>query len=79
MEIVGTTVGRRDENSALRPLNAEELTTAEAALGGRIINVPLMAGFDLVAPAGEATPTDMLNRLTLKTWRDDKPDWVHIE
>ena len=51
MNIVGMTVGRRDENMALRPLNAEELAEAEANLGGRIINVPLMAGFDLDAPA----------------------------
>ena len=53
MDIVGITVGRRDDNNALRPLNAEELAAAEANLGGRIINVPLMAGFDLDAPAGE--------------------------
>ena len=52
MTIVGITVGRRDENNALRALTDEELATAEANLGGRIINVPLMAGFDLDAPAG---------------------------
>jgi hypothetical protein len=79
MEIIGITVGRRDEKNALRPLNAEELAAAEAGLGGRIINVPLMAGFDLDAPAGEPTPTDMLGSLTLKTWMDDKLDWAHIE
>jgi hypothetical protein len=79
MEIVGITVGRRDENNALRPLNDEELAVAEAALGGKIINVPLMAGFDLDAPAGKPTPTDLLNKLTLKTWADDKLDWAHIE
>jgi hypothetical protein len=79
MEIIGITVGRRDENNALRPLNAEELAVAEAGLGGRIINVPLMAGFDLDAPAGEPTPTEMLGSLTLKTWMDDKLDWAHIE
>lgn len=79
MQIVGITVGRRDENNALRPLNPEELTTAEANLGGRIINVPLMAGFDLDAPAGEPTPTDLLSKLTLKTWESDKLDWAHIE
>lgn len=79
MEIVGITVGRRDENNALRPLNAEELAAAEANLGGRIINVPLMAGFDLDAPAGEPTPTDLLGKLTLKTWETDKLDWAHIE
>jgi len=79
MTIVGVTVGRRDEDNALRALTAEELATAEANLGGRIINVPLMAGFDLDAPAGEPTPTDMLGNMTLKSWQDDKLDWVHIE
>ncbi|WP_341646440.1 enoyl ACP reductase FabMG family protein [Thauera sp. SDU_THAU2] len=79
MDIVGITVGRRDENNALRPLNDEELAAAEANLGGRIINVPLMAGFDLDAPAGEPTPTELLNKMTLKSWEQDKLDWAHIE
>ncbi|MBI5889940.1 MAG: hypothetical protein HZB47_04595 [Nitrosomonadales bacterium] len=79
MTIIGITVGRRDENNALRPLNSEELATAESNLGGKIINVPLMAGFDLDAPAGEPTPTDLLADMTLKSWQDDKLDWAHIE
>lgn len=79
MDIVGITVGRRDEHNALRPLNDDELAAAESGLGGRIINVPLMAGFDLDAPAGEPTPTDLLGALTLKTWMDDKLDWAHID
>ncbi len=79
MTIVGVTVGRRDEGNGLRALTAEELATAEANLGGRIINVPLMAGFDLDAPAGEPTPTDLLADMTLKSWQDDKLDWAHIE
>jgi len=79
MQIVGITVGRRDENNSLRPLNDEELAAAESGLGGKIINVPLMAGFDLDAPVGEPTPTDLLGSMTLKTWMDDKLDWAHIE
>ena len=59
--IIGITVGRRDENNGLRALNAEELAAAEANLGGRIVNLPLMAGFDMDAPAGEPTPTELLN------------------
>jgi hypothetical protein len=78
MTIIGITVGRRDENNALRPLNAEELAAGEENLGGRIINVPLMAGFDMDAPAGGPTPTEMLGKLTLKTWMDDKLDFDHI-
>lgn len=78
MTIVGITVGRRDEANALRPLNDEELAQAEAALGGTIINLPLMAGFDQDAPAGTPTPTEMLGKLTLKTWTEDTLDWDHI-
>jgi hypothetical protein len=79
MTIVGITVGRRDENNALRALNDEELAEAEAKLGGRIVNVPLMAGFDLDAPEGEQNPTEMLSGVTLKSWQDDKLDWEKIE
>jgi len=79
MEIVGITVGRRDANNVLHHLNDEELATAEARLGGKIINVPLMAGFDLDAPAGEPTPTDLLGNMTLESWEKDRLDWAHIE
>ncbi len=79
MQIVGITVGRRDANNALRPLNDDELAAAELGLGGKIINIPLMAGFDLDAPQGTPTPTDMLGSLTLKSWTDDKLDWSLIE
>lgn len=79
MEIIGITVGRRDSNNALRALTDDELAEAEANLGGRIINLPLMAGFDQDAPAGEPTPTDLLDSMTLKNWAESKLDWVHIE
>jgi hypothetical protein len=79
MTIVGITVGRRDENGTLRALNAEEHAEAEAKLGGKIINVPLMAGFDMDAPEGEQNPTEMLSGITLKTWQEDKLDWARIE
>lgn len=79
MTIVGITVGRRDENNALRALNAEELAEAEEKLGGKIINVPMMAGFDLDAPEGQQNPTEMLSGITLKSWQEDKLDWAKIE
>lgn len=79
MTIVGVTVGRRDETGALRKLNDEELAEAEEKLGGRIINVPLMAGFDMDAPEGEQNPTEMLSGITLKNWQDEKLDWERIE
>jgi hypothetical protein len=79
MTIVGITVGRRDESGALRALNAEEHAEAEAKLGGTIINIPLMAGFDMDAPAGEQNPTEMLSGITLKNWQEEKLDWERIE
>ncbi|RLL52280.1 hypothetical protein D8Y20_07125 [Mariprofundus sp. EBB-1] len=79
MTIVGITVGRRDEHNKLRSLTDEELSIAEDNLGGRIINIPMMAGFDLDAAEGEATPTDLLSSMTIKTWQDEKLDWAHIE
>jgi hypothetical protein len=78
MRIVGITVGRREADGTLRPLNEQELADGEANLGGQIINVPLMAGFDMDAPAGTPTPTEMLGKLTLKSWTEDKLDWDHI-
>lgn len=79
MKIIGITVGRRESNNALRPLNDEELQASELNLGGKIINIPLMAGFDMDSPTGEPTPTEMLSSLTLKSWTEDKLDWDHIE
>ena len=78
MTVIGITVGRREADGTLRPLTDEELAAGEANLGGKIINVPLMAGFDMDAPAGTPTPTEMLGKLTLKTWTEDKLDWDHI-
>jgi hypothetical protein len=79
MTIVGITVGRRDDDGTLRALTAEEHAEAEAKLGGKIVNVPLMAGFDMDAPEGEQNPTEMLSGVTLKGWQDDKLDWEKIE
>lgn len=79
MTILGITVGRRDENNRLRPLTDEERQEAEANLGGRIINIPLMAGFDLDAPQGMPTPTDMLSEFKINNWQEAKLDWEHIE
>ncbi|SCY08983.1 hypothetical protein SAMN05660710_00635 [Paracoccus tibetensis] len=79
MQILGITVGRRDEAGRLRALTEAELAEAEANLGGRIVNAPLMAGFDQDAPEGSPTPTELLNRMTIETWKDDKLDWAHVE
>jgi hypothetical protein len=68
MTIVGATVGRRDGAGPLRPLSPAELAEAEASLGGRIVNVPLEAGFDL-EPAGEGpSPVDQLKGRKPDAW-----------
>ncbi|MCP4821092.1 MAG: hypothetical protein GY883_18050 [Shimia sp.] len=79
MEVIGITVGRREDDGSLRALKAEEHAEAEANLGGRIINVPLMAGFDMDAPEGSANPTDMLKEMTLDNWQDYKLDWSAVD
>ncbi|MDR3213133.1 MAG: hypothetical protein LBT71_04350 [Azoarcus sp.] len=78
MTLVGMTVGRREADGHLRPLDDAELAAAEANLGGRIVNVPLMAGFDLDAPDDGPTPTDLAGAMTIKSWRTDKLDWNRI-
>jgi hypothetical protein len=78
MDIIGITVGRRDEGNKLRPLDADELSVAEDRLGGKIINIPLMAGFDLDSPDGGPTPTDLLGDMNLETWQDEKLDWDYV-
>jgi len=76
MTIIGIT-SARDENNALRPLTDEELPWP-SPIWRTHHHVPLMAGFDLDAPA--ASPPDRYaGDMTLKSWQDDKLDWQHIE
>lgn len=79
MDVIGITVGRRNDDGSLRPLTDEEHAVAEENLGGKIINIPLMAGFDMDAPAGGQTPTDMLTAMTLDNWQDFKLDWDQVD
>src|SRR6185369_10116702 len=63
MTVIGTTVGRRDSDGTLRPLNSDELAEAEALLGGAVINVPLEAGFDLEPIDGDTSIADQLKKV----------------
>lgn len=62
MTVIGTTVGRRGSDGVLRPLSAEELTDAEALLGGSIINIPLEAGFDMESVDGVPSIAEQLKK-----------------
>jgi hypothetical protein len=75
MTVVGATVGRRDADGTLRPLNATELAQAEASLGGRIVNVPLEAGFDLEPGDGGPSPVEQLKGARPGDWETLTLDW----
>ncbi|MBL0224046.1 MAG: hypothetical protein IPQ16_00265 [Geobacteraceae bacterium] len=68
MTVIGTTVGRRDPDGALRPLTADELADSEALLGGKVINVPLEAGFDMEAAAGQPSVCEQLKKARPDDW-----------
>ena len=68
MTVIGTTVGRRDSDGTLRPLTAEELTAAQELLGGKIINVPLEAGFDMEAVDGQPSISEQLKKARPDDW-----------
>lgn len=68
MNILGTTVGRRDSDGNLRPLNPEELAEAESSLGGSIINIPLEAGFDMETPGGAPSIAERLKKAKPDEW-----------
>jgi hypothetical protein len=75
MTVVGATVGRRDGDGPLRPLAAAELAQAEASLGGRIVNVPLEAGFDLEPADGGPSPAEQLRKAKPADWETFRLDW----
>jgi hypothetical protein len=76
MTIVGATVGRRDgTDGPLRPLSEAELAQAEASLGGRVVNVPLEAGFDLEPADGGPSPVELLKRAKPDGWQTFSLDW----
>lgn len=79
MKVIGLTVGRRGDTGALCQLSDAELAHAEDSLGGKVINVPVMAGFDMDAPEGALTPTAMLDGMTLDNWQSFELDWKKVD
>lgn len=68
MTIIGTTVGRRDSDGSLRALTPEELAESEALLGGKIINIPLEAGFDMEPALGNPSVAEQLKKARPDDW-----------
>jgi hypothetical protein len=79
MTVLGITVGRRDSDGTLRPLTTEELTEAEANLGGRIINIPMEAGFDMETAGSGKSPVEQLKGVKSDEWDRVQLDWEAIE
>ncbi|HJV66072.1 MAG TPA: hypothetical protein VJ550_10080 [Geomonas sp.] len=79
MTVIGATVGRRDSDNTLRPLNDEELAAAEANLGGKIINIPLEAGFDLEPGNDGLSPVDRLKSVKPDDWSSARLDRGELE
>ena len=79
MTIIGTTVGRRETDGTLRHLTEAELHEAEQNLGGRVINIPLEAGFDLQPADDGRSPADQLKGVKPDAWESVRLDWDNIE
>ncbi len=75
MKVIFSTVGRREPDQTLRPLNAAELAEKDQPL----INIPLEAGFDLEADSKGVRPVDQLKEYGLTGWESAKLDWANIE
>lgn len=75
LKVIYSTVGRRDENSQLRPLTSEELSKQPKDF----INVPLEAGFDMEIATSGKSPVDQLHGVKMSEWSQAKLDWNSIE
>jgi hypothetical protein len=79
MTILGITMGRREASGDLRPLNEGELVESEAVLGGKIVNIPLEAGFDMDRDASGVSPADQLKGIKSDAWESAEIDWKSVE
>lgn len=75
MTVVRSTVGRREKDGSLRPLNAEETANTPQPF----INIPLEAGFDMQPASNGTTPCDQLKDIKLDAWETAKLDWKSID
>ena len=75
LTVVRSTVGRRDSDGSLRPLDATEL----AAQPKPLINVALEAGFDLERAESGRTPVDQLQGVKMSEWDKVRLNWDEVE
>ena len=78
MTVIGTTVGRRDSDGTLRKLTDEELAAVEANLGGKIVNIPLEAGFDLEPGSDGRSAVEVLKSVKPDAWAEPVFDWSSL-
>lgn len=75
MTVIRSTVGRRNPDDTLRPLNTDELALQPQPF----INVPLEAGFDMEPAASGRSPVDQLQGIKMGEWAQAKLDWAEVE
>ena len=75
MKVIYGTVGRRENDGALRPLNSEE----QAAKDQPLINIPLECGFDLEKSSEGLSPVDQLKGIKLSEWSNAQMDFKQVE
>ncbi len=70
LTVVRTTVGRREKDGSLRPLNATEV----AEIPQPFINIPLEAGFDMEMADGKEPFIDCTKNVKLNDWENFSVD-----
>ena len=78
MRIVRTTVGRRDKDGMLRPLNTQEINESLSIPDSDFINVPLEAGFDLEPAKSGRRPVDQISEVKLSEWESAQMNFDEI-
>ncbi len=75
MQVIFSTVGRRDDQDQLRALTADELKQKDQPL----VNIPLECGFDLAKSNQGKSPVDQLAGLKLSEAGQAKLDMAQVE
>lgn len=76
LNVIYSTVGRREKDGSLRALTQEELQTMGSK---KIINIPLEAGFDSQKGPQGLTLIDLLKDVKLSDWENAQIDFQEIE